>query len=53
MAELLGNKPELTVIGIEPLELCVWKMEMTPPLQKAFPRYMDVVRKEIRAQLNL
>jgi hydrogenase maturation protease len=53
MAELLGNKPELIVIGIEPLELCVWKMEMTPPLQKAFPRYMDVVRKEIRAQLNL
>ncbi len=53
MAELLGNKPDLTVLGIEPLELCTWKMEMTPALQKAFPHYMDVVRQEIRTVLNL
>jgi hydrogenase maturation protease len=53
MAELLGNKPELTVLGIEPQELNTWKMEMTPVLQQAFPRYMDIVRREIRALLNL
>ncbi|WP_462324219.1 NiFeSe hydrogenase maturation protease [Desulfoplanes sp.] len=53
MAELLGNKPELTVLGVEPLELYTWKMELTPPLQKVFPRYMDIVRREVRALLNL
>ncbi|MFA6809898.1 MAG: NiFeSe hydrogenase maturation protease [Desulfoplanes sp.] len=53
MAGLLGNKPKLTVLGIEPLELSTWKMELTPILQKTFPRYMDIVRHEVREMLHL
>jgi hydrogenase maturation protease len=51
MAELLGNRPQLLVIGIEP-ETIDWDMKLTPTLEKVFPKYLDTVRQEIRTILE-
>lgn len=51
MAELLGNKPELLVIGIEPLTISDWSMELSAPLQAAYPKFLEAARREIRALL--
>lgn len=51
MAELLGNKPELVVLGIEPLTISDWSMELSAPLQQAYPKFVAVVRTEIRRLL--
>jgi hydrogenase maturation protease len=51
MAEMLGNRPRLLVIGIEPKTID-WAMELTEPLKEAFPNYLEVVRREIRTILN-
>ena len=48
MAELLGNKPKLDVIGMEPLTISDWSMELSTPVQKAYPLFLEVVRKKIR-----
>jgi len=50
MTELMGHKPELHVIGVEPEKLD-WDMEMTPTLQKLFPQYLEIVRQEVRRLL--
>ncbi|WP_028573844.1 NiFeSe hydrogenase maturation protease [Desulfonatronovibrio hydrogenovorans] len=46
MAELLGKKPVLTVLGIEP-EKIAWEMGLTQSLENAFPDYLELARKEI------
>ncbi|MFW6005220.1 MAG: NiFeSe hydrogenase maturation protease [Desulfonatronovibrionaceae bacterium] len=46
MAELLGKKPNLTVLGIEPLEI-QWEMGLTPEVQKHFPGFVQAAAKEI------
>ena len=51
MAELLGKRPTLTVIGIEP-ERVDWEMKLTPTLKKAFPEFLEVIRQEIYNILN-
>ncbi|MFP4517596.1 MAG: NiFeSe hydrogenase maturation protease, partial [Desulfovibrionales bacterium] len=51
MAELLGNRPTLTIIGIEP-EKIDWSMELTPTLEKAYPKFLEAARREIRSQLE-
>ncbi len=51
MAELLGKRPTLTVIGIEP-EKFDWEMKLTPTLKKAFPEFLEVIRQEIYNILN-
>ncbi|MFW6236459.1 MAG: NiFeSe hydrogenase maturation protease [Desulfovibrionales bacterium] len=51
MAELLGNRPTLTIIGIEP-EKIDWSMELTPTLEKAYPKFLEAARREIRNQLE-
>jgi hydrogenase maturation protease len=48
MAELLGNKPELHVLGIEPLNISDWSMEMTDVLQAKYPKFLEAARREIR-----
>jgi len=50
MAEMRGHRPYLRVIGIEP-DTIDWGLEMTPPLVKAFPDYLRVVRKHIKELL--
>jgi len=50
MTALAGHKPELHVLGIEP-ETIDWDMKLTPTLEKLFPSYLDIVRKEIKKLL--
>jgi hydrogenase maturation protease len=50
MAELLGKRPTLTVIGIEP-EKVDWEMKLTPTLKKAFPEFLEVIRQGYHAYL--
>jgi hydrogenase maturation protease len=51
MAELLGNKPEIMVIGIEPLTISEWSMELSEPVKAAYPKFLEAARREIRALL--
>jgi hydrogenase maturation protease len=51
MAELIGNKPELMVIGIEPLTISDWSMELSEPVKAQYPKYLEAARREIRALL--
>ncbi len=50
MAELLGNKPKLIMLGMEPLTISDWAVELSPPVQAAYPRFLEAARREI-AQL--
>ncbi|NLW80364.1 MAG: hydrogenase maturation protease [Desulfovibrionales bacterium] len=52
MAELLGNKPDLVVVGIEPLTINQWSMELSAPLQAAYPKFLEAARREIRLLLS-
>lgn len=52
MAELLGNKPSLIVIGIEPFTISDWSMELSETLKPHYPRFLEAARREIRAMLN-
>jgi hydrogenase maturation protease len=52
MAELLGNKPELMVIGIEPLTISEWSMELSDPVKERYPRFLEAARREIRTLLS-
>ena len=52
MAELLGHKPQtLIVIGIEPLTISDWSMELSEPVKAKYPKYLEAARREIRALL--
>lgn len=51
MAELLGNKPELLVIGMEPLTISDWSMELSEPVRAKYPMFLEAARREIRAIL--
>lgn len=51
MAELMGKKPELTVLGIEP-EQIAWEMGLTGSLDKAFPDFVRLAEKEINSILE-
>jgi len=48
MASLLGNRPDLTVIGIEP-EKIDWGTEMTATLQNRFDAFVQKAQTEIKA----
>ncbi|MFP4657349.1 MAG: NiFeSe hydrogenase maturation protease [Desulfonatronovibrionaceae bacterium] len=51
MADLLGNRPTLTVIGIEP-EKIDWGMEMTGTLQNKFDAFVLKAESEIKTILS-
>lgn len=51
MAKLLGSKPELLVMGMEPLSISDWSMELSEPVRTAYPLFLEAVRREIRALL--
>ncbi|NCD24294.1 MAG: hydrogenase maturation protease [Deltaproteobacteria bacterium] len=51
MASLLGHRPELVVIGVEPLTITEWSMELSAPLKAAYPAFQEAARREIRALL--
>ena len=52
MAETLGKRPKMRIIGIEPKSYTDWAMEMTEELQAAFPAFVDTARKEIKRFLD-
>ena len=52
MAELIGNKPELLVIGIEPLTITEWSMELSDVVKAKYPKFLEAARREIRALLS-
>lgn len=51
MAELLGNKPEIMVLGIEPLIISEWSMELSEPVKAKYPKFLEAARREIRSLL--
>ncbi len=51
MADLLGHRPELAVLGIEPLTISEWSMELSAPLQAVYPAFLEAARREIRVLL--
>lgn len=51
MADMLGGKPTLTIVGIEPKKID-WGTDLTPELQEAFPKFMEAARREVRALLE-
>lgn len=52
MADMLGKRPRMRVLGMEPLSYTEWLMEMTEPCQAAFPAFVDQARGLIRAYLD-
>lgn len=50
MTELMGHRPELHVLGIEP-ETLSWNMEMSPRFKQLFPDYLKIARQEIERLL--
>ena len=48
--ELIGNKPEVVIIGIEPLDMKTLQMELTPLVQEKMPKFISHVLDELRAQ---
>ncbi|SDL63122.1 hydrogenase maturation protease [Maridesulfovibrio ferrireducens] len=47
MAEMVGKRPRMRVIGMEPKSYTDWGLEMTPEVQKTFPHFLEVSRKEV------
>lgn len=50
MTELMGHKPKLHVLGIEP-ETLSWSMEMSSTFKRIFPDYLEIARQEIKQLL--
>ena len=51
MAEMLGKRPKMRVVGIEPKTL-TWNMELTPELEARMPAFLEAARQEIRRFLD-
>ena len=47
--ELIGSKPEVVVIGMEPLDMLTLQMELTPLVQEKMPKFIGHVLDELRA----
>jgi hydrogenase maturation protease len=46
-ARLLGFQPEITILGIVPNDSVSCSLELTPEVEKAVPRVIQMVMKEI------
>jgi hydrogenase maturation protease len=51
MAELLGTKFRLTILGIEP-EMVIWEMGLTHTLKNAFDGLVEMATKEINSIIS-
>lgn len=47
--EIIGSRPNCVVLGMEPLNIEGWSLELTPPCAAAFPALVARVLDEIRA----
>ena len=52
MAGLLGKRPAMRVLGMEPYDISSWNMGLSPVCQAAFPGYIELARKEIGKLLD-
>lgn len=48
MAELIGNRPALEVVGMEPYDITTWHIGLSEACQSRFERYLELARTEIR-----
>jgi hydrogenase maturation protease len=48
-AEILGNRPEAVIIGIEPADISPWGTELTEPIAALLPEMCSRVLKEIES----
>jgi hydrogenase maturation protease len=46
--ELVGNRPETVVLGIEPEDYSPWSDELTPTVKNRVPELVKIVLEEIR-----
>lgn len=46
-ARLLGKEPRVTVIGIEPLDMSGWGMELSPVIEQKIPRLIQLIIEEL------
>jgi hydrogenase maturation protease len=53
MADLIGKRPKMRVLGMEPLDFTSWNMGLSPTLQAAFPAFVEAARREIKDILAL
>lgn len=49
LAEVLGEPPDMVLMGIVPADAKTMAVGLTPELETAFPAYVDAVLSEIRA----
>lgn len=47
MAERIGKRPKMRVLGMEPFDIANWNIGLSEPCQKNFERYLDLARQEI------
>lgn len=47
----LGSSPPTVIFGVEP-EVIDWGLELSEPVSRSLPRVMELVRQEVRAQLE-
>ncbi len=52
MAGTVGKRPRMRVIGMEPKSYTEWSLELTPEVQKTFPHFLNVARKEVNRFLE-
>lgn len=52
MAEMVGSRPVMRVVGMEPKSYTEWSMELTPEVGAKFDLFLDTARKEIRKYLE-
>lgn len=52
MAEMIGKRPKMRVLGMEPEDFTTWQMHLTPTIAAVLPKYMEVARQDIRAFLE-
>jgi hydrogenase maturation protease len=52
MAEMIGRRPKMRVLGMEPEDFTTWKMELTPTIKAVLPRYVEIARQDIKEILE-
>ena len=52
MAGMVGKRPLMRVLGMEPKNYGDWSMELTPEAAKAFPAFLEEARRQIRLFLD-
>lgn len=52
MAELLGPRPRMRVLGMEPADITTWNIGLTEKVMEKYPKFLEAARREIRTMLE-